>query len=389
MDTGSKNFYDLVGSALGTLENYQGYLDNVMASKYNGLQLDGFDFAPGMQVGFTYAQIQKELNLNVMATYVDKDSQGKNRGTKGFQLTTGKIPRMKTRREYDEDQMREIMVLQQRFGGNNVQALNAALSALFTTTDDMIGSHTNSLTYQRHQMVSKGKLELLDTNNPNGIVNVSFSANVPTKNITQKTLTDRWWTSSAHTTEGSTSNPIKDLIAIVRAARLRGITDVHFEADFFTLEDTLNHSAVKMAIGYAAAPMANSDSVAAAIATNLGFDGQKAALERIIKTPINMIDSIVSVEKWDNATKSLGYTQLRSFAPDVFVLVPNGNLGEVLTVEPLRLPLNNGTYGDFYGGRLLLTVDFEFQQKIQYFSSEMTSLVVPNKPQTMYYLNIL
>jgi Phage major capsid protein E len=389
MKGGSKNFYDLVGSALGTLENYQGYLDNVMASKYNGLQMDGFDFAPNMQVGFTYAQIQKELNLNVMATYVDVDSDGKNRGTQGFQLTTGKIPRMKVRREYDETQMREIMVLQQRFGGNGVQALGAALNALFETTDDMIGSHTNSLTYQRHQMVSRGKLELLDTNNPNGIVNVAFSANVPAKNITQKTLTDRWWTSAAHTTEGTTSNPIKDMITIVRAARLRGITDVHFEVDFFTLEDTLNHSAVKTAIGYAMAPMANSDSVAQAIAVNLGYEGQKAALERLIKTPINVIDSIVSVEKWDNAAKALGYTQLRAFAPDVFVLVPNGSLGEILTVEPLKLPLNNGTYGDFYGGRLLLTVDFEIQKKIQYFKSEMTSLVVPNKPQTMYYLNIL
>ena len=389
MNTGQKNFYDLVGSALGTLENYQGYLDKVMAVKYNGLQLDGFTFAAGMQVGFTYAQIQKELNLNVMATYVDNDSAGKNRGTQGFQLTTGKIPRMKTRREYDENQMREIMVLQQRFGGNNVQALNAALNALFTTTDDMIGSHTNSLTFQRHQMVSRGKLELLDTNNPNGITNVTFSANVPAANITTKTSTAAWWTSAAHTAEGSASNPIKDLVAMIRAARLKGITDVHFEADYFTLEDLLNHSAVKTAIGYALQPMANSDAIAQAISTNLGFDGQKAALERIIKTNIVAVDSIVSVEKWDNTKKALGYSQIRSFAPDVFVLVPNGNLGEVLTVEPLKLPLNNGTYGDFYGGRLLLTVDFEIQKKIQYFQSEMTSLVVPNKPQTMYYLNVV
>jgi hypothetical protein len=66
------------------------------------------------------------------------------------------------------------------------------------------------------------------------------------------------------------------------------------------------------------------------------------------------------------------------------VLVPNGNIGETLTVLPIKL--DGGTYGYFYGGKLLLTVDYDYVQKVQGFYTEMTSLVVPNLPQYMWYL---
>ena len=46
-----------------------------------------------------------------------------------------------------------------------------------------------------------------------------------------------------------------------------------------------------------------------------------------------------------------------------------------------------GTYGTFYGGRLLVTVDVDFSKKCQSFETEMTSLVVPDKPQYMWYIH--
>lgn len=383
------NFYDLVTNGLGALDNYQGFLDEVMSLKYNGLQMDGFQFDPNMQIDFTYHQLQKELDLNVMSTYVSNGSPAMPSSTRGFEIATGKVPRMKTRHEIDEETMREQMVIQQRFGAASDRAGQAARDALFTTTDNQIGSHTNSLTYQRHQMVSRGKLELLDTNNPNGIKNVTFSANIPAANITSLLTTAKWWTDANHTTEGTAADPIKNLIAMVRYAKLHGVTAMHFETDLLTLQDLLGHSKVLAAIGYRYSPAISSDASAVAIGRNLGYEGQKVALEQLIGVGITAIDSIVSVEKWDKATKAVAFTQLRSFAADVFVLVPDGQIGSIKVVEPLQLPLNNGTYGQFYGGRLLMTVDFDIATKSQYFESEMTALVVPTKQKYMYYLNVV
>ena len=389
MWTGDLTYNDLVSSALGNINNLQEFIDDVFASKYNGLQLDGFRFAPEMQVDFNYEQIEKTLGLNVMATYVDIDSPGTPISMDGFQLSTGKIPRMKKRAEYDENEMRKIMVLQERFGNTNLRSINAAKRTLFDITDKLIGSHTNSMTYQRHQMISKGKLELTDLNNPAGLTSLTFSAKVPTDNVTTKTSTAKWWTDATHTTEGSAADPIKDLRAIKRALELKNVVGMHFEVDKLTLEDTLNHSAVKTAIGYAIQPLAGSDTIARAIATNIGFDAQKAALEKLVGCPIVAIDSIVAVEKWDKNKMALTQSQIRAFAPDVFVLVPDGLLGEVKAVEPIKLPLTNGTYADYFGGRLLMTVDFNILRKIQYIETEMTTLVVPDKPKYMMYLNIL
>ena len=97
MNTNTLEFYDLLARALGgnDAKRLQGYLDEVMAVKYNGLQLDGFTFNPDMQLDFTYEQLQKEVGLNVMAQYVDLDSPAIPLGGEGFQLSTGKIPRMK------------------------------------------------------------------------------------------------------------------------------------------------------------------------------------------------------------------------------------------------------------------------------------------------------
>ena len=179
MWTGDLTYNDLVTSALGNIKNLQEFIDDVFAEKYNGLQLDGFRFAPEMQVDFTYEQIEKTLGLNVMPTYVDIDSPGTPISMDGFTLTTGKIPRMKKRAEYDENEMRKIMVLQERFGNTSLRSINAAKRTLFDVTDKLIGSHTNSMTYQRHQMISKGQLEITSTNNPAGIASVTFSASVP------------------------------------------------------------------------------------------------------------------------------------------------------------------------------------------------------------------
>ena len=215
MNTYPQTFYDLLSAGLGANGNreLQGFLDDILARKYNELNLAGFPFASDMLIDFTYEQVRKELKMNVMATYVDIDSPAIPIGTEGAQLQTRKIPRMKMVEYLNEDKIRKQIILEQRFGATSNRAKQAALRSLFVTTDNLVGGHTNSLTYQRHQIVSTGQFALTNTNNPRGIKDV-FAAHIPTGNVKTKTSNDRWWTAlsnGVYSSEGNSCDPIQDL----------------------------------------------------------------------------------------------------------------------------------------------------------------------------------
>lgn len=385
MDTFNTQFYDLLYRAFegdATSTRLQGYLDEVMAAKYNGLQLDGFSFAPDMQIDFTYEQVQKELGLTAMAQYYDLDSPAIPRGTEGFTLATGKIPRMKDVEYFNEDKVRKQLLIDKLQTPD--RALASAKDKLFVTLSDLIGGHTNSLTYQRHQMVSTGKLTINDKNNPKGIQGVTFSANIPSGNKTTLSASKRWWTAADYSTEGANATPIEDLRAMVQTAKDKGVTG-HFEINTAYMDRILSHSKVLGVIGMNLQPLATEAQQKAA-AGYAARDMKVRLLESIIGAPIKEIDSLVAVEKWNKTTKKLEKTNINAFEPDVVVFVPNGQLGEVLTVMPIAFQNPAAKHATFYGGRLQLIVEADATKKCQGFYTEMTSLVVPNVPQYMWYL---
>ena len=375
-------FYDLLSRALGGNDGrrLQGFLDKVVAEKYNELNIPGFKFAADMQLDFTYEQLQKTAGINVMANYYDLDSPAIANGTEGFVVATGRIPRMKMVEYYNEDKYRKLLIAEQRFGACSDRVVNAAVKALFNTADTLVGGHTNSLTYQRHQVVSTGKFTLNSTNNPNGIVGLTFSAHVPAANTTTLSGTKRWWTDSAYATEGSAADPIADLIAMVEAAQEKGI-EGHFEINKTYLSKILGHSKVVAAIGANLFPMAEN---AAASASYLSRAKKLEVLAEIVGAPIVEIDAKVATEVWNKTNKALERKTIDAFEANVVVFVPNGEIGEILTVEPIAI--DGGTYATFYGGRLLMTVDVDAKYKCQSFNTEMTSLVVANRAHEMLYL---
>lgn len=388
MNTYTPQFYDLLSRALGASDSahLQGFLDEVMAEKYNALQLDGFSFNPDMQLDFTYEQIQAEIGLNVMASYVDLDSPAIPIGTEGPQLSTGRIPRMKMVEYLNEDKIRKMLITEQRFGAASDRVRQSAVSNLFVTLDRLIGGHTNSLTYQRHQMVSAGKLTLTDVNNPNGITNVTFSAKVPKENVTTLSGANRWWTSvsdGTYSNEGASCNPVADLKKIVRTARNRGVRG-HFEVETTFMDQVLGHSKILSAIAAQVLPLAD-EAVGSAYVANMADSAKDAALAAIVGAPFVRVDSIVTTQKWDRSLSKLTSQTFNAFDGNVLVFVPDGSLGEVLTVEPITV--QGGVYGGFYDGRLLLTVGVDPVKKCQSYNTEMTSLVVPDKPQYMWYIH--
>ena len=384
MNTYPVQFYDLLSRALGGNDGrrLQGFLDNVVAQKYNQLNIPGFKFAPEMQLDFTYEQIQKEIGLNVMASYVDLDSQPLPVGTEGAVISTGRIPRMKMVEYYNEDKYRKLLIAEQRFGAGSNQVVNSAVKALFNTIDTLVGGHTNALTYQRHQIVSTGKFTVNSTNNPNGIVGLTFASHVPTANWTTLAGNKKWWTDSEKTTEGTAADPIADLVAMVETARKKGVKG-HFEVNAAYLDAILKHSKVVAAIGANLWPMATANSQAAS-AGYLARAKKIEVLGDMIGAPIVAIDAVVATEVYNKTAKKLERTMIDAFEANVVVFVPDGDLGEFITVEPIAI--DGGTYGTFYDGRLLLTVDVDAKYKCQSFNTEMTTLAVPNKPQYMWYL---
>lgn len=385
MNTYTVQFYDLLSRALGGSESkhIQGFLDDVMARKYNALQLDGFVFDE-MQTDFAYEQIQREMSITPMANYYDLDSPALPRGTEGYKSWTGKIPRMKDVEYLNEDKIRKQILLEQRIAAIGADRVTrGALDTLFITVDKLIGGHTNSLTFQRHQMVSKGKFEITFANNPKGVNGLSFSAHVPSANVTTLTTTARWWTNSGMTSEGSAADPIGDMQAIANKASDAGLAAFHFEVEKAYFKKILNHSKVLTAIALNLFPTASVSDTAGAVAV-MGDEVKKRALEAIVGCPFKVIDSMVSKEAPVKASQDYTIVNMKAFEPNVLVLVPDGNIGRVVTVEPIALP--GGTYGSFYDGRLLLTIGVDPVKKCQSFNTEMTSLVVPEVPQYMWYL---
>ena len=382
MNTYPVQFYDLLSRALGGNDGrrLQGFLDNVVAKKYNELNIPGFKFADEMQLDFTYEQLMKSAGINVMAQYLDLDSPAVPIGTEGFVVATGRIPRMKMTEIYNEDKYRKLLIAEQRFGAGSNKVVDGAVKALFNTADTLIGGHTNSLTYQRHQVVSTGKFTLNSTNNPNGLVGLTFSAHVPAGNTTTLSGNKKWWTDATYATEGANADPIGDMIAMVEAAQEKGI-EGHFEINKAYLTKILGHSKVVAAIGANLWPMAQD---ATASAAYLSRAKKLEVLAEIVGAEIVEIDAKVATEVWNKTNKALERKTIDAFEANVVVFVPNGEIGEILTVEPIAI--DGGTYATFYGGRLLLTVDVDAKYKCQSFNTEMTSLVVANRAHEMFYL---
>lgn len=382
MDTFTLEYYDLLSRALAPGQSVQNFLDDTMARKYNGLQLDGFAFEPFMQNDTAYVQTVSELALNAAAQYYDIDSPAIPDAPAGLKQYTGSIPRMKKVEYFNEAKIREMRRLEDRRSVTIGQIREAAYEQLFITVDKLIGGHTNALTFQRHQVVSTGKFTISAANNPKGINGVTLDFHVPAANKTTLQDANRWWTNAGKTSEGGSADPVKDMTAMVEAARMKGIRG-HFEMEIDYLKAVLNHSAVIAKIGITVLPAAAATQQSS-YAAIMSYEAKKERLEQLVGAPIKAIDSIVAIDKIDKDNKVIAATNTRAFEQNVVVFVPDGQIGTVKTVEPIAIA--GGNYASFYGGKLLLTIGADFVYKCQSFNTEMTSLVIPNVPQYMWYL---
>lgn len=382
------NYYDLIRYGF-TNESYQEFVDSYLYDLHTGRKTDGFEWDNDIQIDFTYAQIQAELGLDTLPTYVDVDSPGVYKSVEGFQLSTGTIPRAKHGYALNEKILREEMIFSQRTGRFSTNLAQKMRDLVFDHTSSLVNGNYNALTLQRDQMVSTGQFVLDATNNPAGIKDITFSAKVPTGNKVVLSGNNKWFTSLNPLTEGSTSDPIKDLKDQVRKLRRKGVQAVHFEVDYETFQNCLQHTKIRQAIALNIYPLADAANMAS-LAAVLDDATLKSRLEAIIGCPIKVIDNIVAIEKFDKATgksRSAG-NEMRSFAANVWVLVPDGSLGTIKAVEPIVVPDPAARIAWYDGGRTVMKQWYDIKTNTQYIETELTALVVPNKPQYMLYLTI-
>jgi hypothetical protein len=381
MITRDSNFYDIMALGLADAANLQEFVDIMFAEKYNAPQTDGFLWDDNIQLDFSYEQLEAELGVYAMATFVDLSSPGGTHATDGFTVSKGKIPRFKHGFIMDEKTIREQMILAQRFGAVT-PGMQAQLSKImFNSIDKLIGGNYNTLTYMRHQAVSTGAFAITSSNNPGGIANLSFDFGIPSTNknhcggFGSRGTANAWSSSSA--------NPIGDLQDMVLYAETNMMPVGHFEMSKSLWNTFKAHVNVMKQV----ALFVNMNADVANVANFLVTESMiKSFLVEAGLPPIKVIDSLVMADKYDAATRKMVYTQIRPFDELKVVLVPDGQLGTIKAVEPIVLQDPSARIAMYDGGRTVLTQTFDSKNKIQYIESELTALVVPS---TSRYILIL
>ena len=378
------NYYDLIGRALGGM-TYQSFVDS-FNEIYNVPQTDGFAWDE-IQMDFTYHQFEAEMTMYTMASYVDLDSDAPLRAMQGVKVSSGDIPRMKHGFAINEKIIREQMMLASK-GAFDRAGEEAMMRLLFKSTDSLIGGNHNRLSRQRHQAVSTGKLILDDTNNPDGIKNLTLDFKIPSGNITTKALTARWWTDAAYTTEGAASDPLADMVDLIDDAQNGHAPSGHLEMSKVLWRRLKGHSKFLTALGYVYNPESATDAAALLYGKRMTNDDLLNTLVRKLGYPVVIVDHQGLVEKYNKDTKKVDPVTLDSFDPDSVVYVPDGEIGTIKAVQPLIVPDPAARIAYFDEGRTALIQTFDASKNIQYIKTELTALCVPNKVKYMFYLKI-
>lgn len=384
-------------------EAFQAYYNAVLAANENqALNLDGFEEWDVPQVDFTYEQLEIEDQIKVMATYVDLNSEPLPLGGKGLSVLRGSIPRQKARFVIGENDYRKQMIVIEKIntaarlvGGNPDGSIKEYLTKLlFGGLSELQEAHIGSLNYQVGQMKSAAGVTLTDANNPRGIQNITFSAYVPEENKTTLATTKRWFTNDDKTTEGSASDPVADVKALIRKAKER-YENLVLEVDEQSFLADMRHSKWQIALGYALMPSifattgvgAEGKAAAAAAAANASDEAIKNAFRAIIGSDVEVKfnQTLCGVEKYDKAQNKLVRVKVRAFNPNTYLVRPAGNIGIIKNVAPLR-PDSSAISAMIFGNKGIIEYRYDDKHKIQDWVSELTALAVPTRPKDMFYL---
>lgn len=384
MNTRPGNYYELLAFGLGNV-TFQQFVDK-FKTKYDKEQTDGFAWDPEVQLDYTYEQLEVNLGITTLPTYVDSESDAYDRSLGGFVIGSNKIPTQKARYAMNRKILRERMLAVKKFGQAALtgESRDAILNLMFESTDKLLQANVNARTHQRMRICSTGKFTIDAENNPQGLTGLTFDFGIPAENMDELKNTERWWTKSEHVQakEGAASDPLQYLKDKRKMMRKKGYPAGHFEMSQDLFDDMLTHSKVLKRIGLALNPMVTDESAIVA-AKNLTDDVLKSQIERIIGCKIVTRDSVAAVDKFDADSKSLKPVSIENFAPCNVSFVPDGQIGTIKSVQQLTMDDPTERVAWFDGNRTLLTQRYNSATKTMYVQSETSILLVPQMPRYM------
>lgn len=389
MRNNTVDFYKLIEFGLGG-DTWQQFVDRYL-EKYEGLVIDGFEFAPP-SISYTWQQLITSIGVTTLPTYVDPESPGyeKQRGeVKGL---SGNVPTQKAFYSLNRTILREKLQLIQSFGG---AALTSEMQDVFLgmvdeSADGLIKGYYNALTNQRMQVVSTGKFKIDTENNPRGIKGITFDFGIDSSHFDTLTGTARWWTNADKTAEGSTSDPVLYMKNKVREIRNKYhyYGPLRIEMAKETLDALLTHSAVLKRIGMLLYPLSAADSTgnsALQYARNYDDAGLKAALQRLVGGGVSIVarDSKAYVDVWGE-DGTLTQKEIENFSLTNIAFIPEGTIGNIQGVVPISLGYDASKVAFYDNRRLMLTQRAVPETNSLYIESEAAQLCVPSMPKYMF-----
>lgn len=380
---------------------FDAYLKEVLSKRESqDANLTGFVYDTP-QLDFSFKVLQAEAKIDVMASYVDLNSPAVPSGHK-VEMTSieGSVPRMKYAvMQGENDYRKQLIALNEvqsvaRFNNTSetVAVKNFLSRRLFFNLDEIVTSFKESLNYQVGQMTSKGALTIDDKSNPRGSIRTTFKAQVPEKNF----ITKKWFTKAAEgsLTPVADADPITDLRDFIRELRWKanGYQNVTVQMSERYIYKLLSHPAVLKAVGYASTGLGlrytkqNDDNVLA-VARGMALEALKEVFTRLIECD-ELITSKTQcgVEKLNTTSRKYERTLMDAFADETIVIRPQGNIGVIKNVVPLR-PDGQAIVGSIFGGKGIIEYMYNRDTREQRWQGEMTALAVLTRPQDMYYFN--
>lgn len=396
MFTRDSKFYDLVGKGLASLgytgnEALQLFVNDMFKEKYDAERTFaevGFPLNPDLPFRPTYEQIEATVRPYTMAAYVDIDSDGPSKSTDGLSLKSGGLPTFKHEVTLDRKILREKMMLAEAMRGTNSEIDSVIVKLLFKGLDDLLGGNYNTMLYQRHQVVSNlGRLVIDAKNNPYGLpIELDFGVDATHiyKSDWYSVAVDGAISQESGVTNGTVS-PVKVLRDIKRKAEvIDGLGASHWEIS----KNTYN-AIIEMPYFRDLYTIALRPDIDAANRAAFGATIDDATLWAFIQARIGrveVIDAVATVERINPTTHKTMFTTLNSFKDGVFVLVPDGEIGDVQCGRPVYMETPGSRVALYDGGRTLIRQVFNDENMIQTIKSEVTGLCVPNKTRWFYYV---
>lgn len=373
------------------------FMDDIVAPyNTNVRDTSGFKALPlKPEYNMTYAALQKENRVGIMANHIALDAHAKPRSTKGFKAMEGTIPSIGANRTWGkEDYLKAAALLHdaQMGGAELVSASQRMLYDMFASPEQgMLAEHANRITYMRDQAVSTGKYSITKANNDGSFTGVEFDFKVPTANKKTLTTTARWWTDDAHATEGTASDPIKDIddLLLNLFSKNKRKENYMIEIGYLTLHRLIRHSKVTSFIALTINPQVAAADRAGLI-VGMSDDQKIAILEAKFGIKFSVRSHIVAIEKFNGKTGVFEDASMNSFEEDVLVLRPKADIGEVHSTRPLSIGQNseNARTASVEGGKILMTYTCDVRERIQIWDSEEITLTVLTAGNDMFYLTV-